>query len=404
MNSGKKVVITGIGVISPLGINLLTFWQALITGQSGISTINQVDCSTMRFNQGAEIKNYLPNNYFSPKELRYLDRFSQFSLIAAKEAVINANLNKKLLNNTNTAVITGSCLGGKTSEDAGFYRLYHENNLRADPASVLMSMHNAGASHISAEYGIQGPVYTIATACASSTHAIGHAYMLIKNNMVDKAITGGCETPFSYAQLKAWEAMRIVAPDTCRPFSKNRQGIILGEGGAMFVLESLSSAKKRGAEIYAEIIGFGMSADAKHLIDPDTLGQQHAIYQAIKSAKISPNNIQYINSHGTGTILNDQIETISIQKIFKNNSNYHVSSTKSAHGHLLGAAGAIETAASIMALKENKIPPTINYLEKDKNCDLPLVINQAKSIPLEFALNHSFAFGGLNAALILKKN
>ena len=402
--STQRVLITGLGVISALGKNHSEFWQALSLGKTGIEPITQVDCSQLNFKQGAEVKNFNCNDYFEAKRITFLDRFAQFALIAAREAVADAGLIKKDLNNHRSSVITGSAMGGKLTEDEGFYRLYHEKKQRASPVIIPNAMANAGASQISYEFGITGPSYNFSTACSSSMHAIGHAFWLIRQGTIDRAITGGSEALFSLGQMKAWEGMRIISQDTCRPFSKNRRGMILGEGGAMLILESYDAAKARNAKIYGEIVGFGMSSDGTHLTDPDSSGQQNAIMAGLNDAKISVNDIHYIHAHGTGTQLNDKVESQTIHAVFGNHTaNLLVNSTKAAHGHLLGASGAIETIATILSLNHQIIPPTLNFLEKDSLCDIPLVINQAMRSKINYAICNSFAFGGLNAILVLGK-
>ena len=398
----QRVVITGIGVFSGLGKNSHQFWNALCAEQTAISPITAVDTHLLRFKQGAEVKRYNSHAYFESKQLDFLDRFAQFALLAAREAVTDAMMPVSQLQQEQTAVVTGSAMGGKTTEDEAFYRLYHEKKQLSNPSIIPNVMANAGACHIAHEFGITGPTYNLSTACASSTHAIGQAFWLIRNGVVQQAITGGCEAPFSLGQLKAWEGMRIIDNDTCRPFSIGRNGMILGEGGAMLVLESLTAATARGAPIYAEIVGFGMSSDAKHITSPCSQGQQRAIQAALRDAGISFEAIGYINAHGTGTQLNDTIETITIQSVFGSHTNQlAISSTKGAHGHLLGAAGAIESIATTLALKHQRIPPTLNYLGRDAQCDIPICTN-VTSKSFEYALKNSFAFGGLNASLILK--
>jgi nodulation protein E len=398
----NRVVVTGLGTVSALGHNHQDFWHALVNGASGIRPIQQIDCSTMRFKSGAEVNNMNMDDYFQPKEQAWLDRFAQFALIAAQEAVEHSKIDKFSLANSQTAVITGSCLGGKITEEAAYIRLYRHNNPRANPNTIPNSMANAGASHIASKFNITGPTYTLTTACSSSTHAIGHAFWLIRQGVVHRAITGGSEAPFSEGHLRAWDALRVVSTDTCRPFSSNRSGMILGEGGAMLVLESLDSAQSRGAEIYAEIVGFGMSSDAAHLTKPSSSGQRQAVLSALNDAKITPEAIHYINAHGTGTLVNDEVETKTIRSVFpKADDHLFVSSTKGAHGHLLGAAGALETIAIVLAIKHKTMPPTLNFTEKAADCDLPLIVNQAYERELDYALNFSFAFGGLNAVLVL---
>ncbi|HBI22055.1 MAG TPA: beta-ACP synthase [Legionella sp.] len=398
----ERVVITGMGVFSGLGKNTHQFWSALCKEQSTIAPIHQVNTQHLRFKHGAEVNYFNSHCYFEAKQLDFLDRFSQFALLAAREAVIDSEIPPSSLQDQKTAVITGSAMGGKTTEDNAFYSLYRENKQRANPTTIPNIMANAGASHIAHAFGIIGPTYTLSTACASSTHAIGQAFWLIRHGLVTQAITGGSEAPFALGQLKAWESMRIIAPDTCRPFSRGRGGMILGEGGAMLVLESYKTALARGAHIYAEIIGFGMSSDAKHITSPCSKGQQRAIHAALNDANISHQAIQYINAHGTGTQLNDKIESETIQAVFGSHTdNLAISSTKGAHGHLLGAAGAIETVATALALHHQRIPPTLNFLGRDEQCNIP-ICTKTTTLSFQYALKNSFAFGGLNASLALK--
>lgn len=401
--TSHRVVITGLGTVSALGQNYLAFWDALSSAKSGVSSIQQVDCSAMRFHCGAEVKGFQGSDYFSDKELVWLDRFAQFALVATAEAIKDADFSHHEIANVNTAVITGSCIGGKQTEEQNYYRLYRDNKTSFHPNVIPNSMANAAASHIAATYGITGPAYNLSTACASSTHAIGQAFWLIQQGVVQRAITGGSESPFSYGHLRAWESLRVVTSDLCRPFSKNRTGMILGEGGAILILESLDSALKREATIHAEIVGFGMSADAAHLTNPNADGQCQAIHAALHHANLPPDAIRYYNAHGTGTALNDSIESTTINKMFPQAKQHLlVSSTKAAHGHLLGATGAIETIATVLALKHQIIPPTLNYSVSDPACDLPLVVNHSQSCDIDYAMNASFAFGGLNAALVLR--
>jgi nodulation protein E len=265
-------------------------------------------------------------------------------------------------------------------------------------------MPNAAASHITMEFGITGFAYSISTACASSNHAIGNAFWMIRNGMCDCAITGGSETPLSYGFLKAWEAIRVVAPVTCQPFSKGRQGMILGEGGAMMVLESLDVAMKRGAKIYGEIIGFGMSSDASHITKPNQKGAEQAMRLALKDAAITPEKIDYINAHGTGTVANDVMEAAAINQVFgSHTAQLAVSATKSLHGHVLGGTSAIEAVITALALKHQVLPPTANFNEPDPECPIDVVPNKARQGRIDFALSNSFAFGGLNAVLAFRR-
>jgi nodulation protein E len=342
--------------------------------------------------------------HFQSNQIDFLDRFAQFALIAARQALADSGLKITPELAGKMAVVTGSCVGGQTSQDAGFVALYQKNSPRVHPLLIPRTMANAGASHISMELGIYGPVYTISTACSSANHAIGNAFWMVRNGQVEAAITGGSEAPFSMGLLKAWEAMRVVSPDTCRPFSRDRRGLVLGEGAGMLVLEPMEKALARGARIYGEIVGFGMSSDAGHITAPTLRGPAAAMRAALLDAGVAPEQIGYINAHGTGTPANDQTETRAIREVFSNHAErLAVSSTKSMHGHALGAAGALEAVATVMAMREKMIPPTANFTTPDPECDLDIVPNQARPGEIEFALSNSFAFGGLNAVLAFGK-
>jgi len=400
----RRVVVTGVGVISSLGLNAADFWQALSEGRSGIGPMTLVNPALLRFPNTAEVKGYDPALHFCNKETDFLDRFAQFGVVAAREAVLDSGIEWTPELRERGAVVTGSCVGGKTTEDEGFQNLYALKRPRVNPLTIPRAMENAAASHISIENHITGPVYTVSTACSSSNHAMGQAYWLVRNGVVDAAITGGSEAPFCLGNLKAWEAMRVVSQDTCRPFSKNRRGMILGEGGAMMVIETLEAAKARGAKIYAEIVGFGMSSDAHHLTQPSMEGPARAMRGALCDAGIAPEQIGYINAHGTATPANDPTEAGAIHMVFgEHAASIPVSSTKSMHGHALGAAGAIEAVATILALRNHLLPPTANFQEPDPQCELDVIPNQARPAEPEFALSNSFAFGGLNAVLAFRR-
>jgi nodulation protein E len=400
----RRVVITGIGVVSALGRNAPEFWQALVEGRPGIGPITLVDISALRFHNGAEARDFNPAEHFQQKELELLDRFAQFALVAAREAVRDAGVEWTAGLRERSGIVTGSCVGGKSSEDEGFQNLYLLRRPRVNPLTIPRSMGNAGASYISMETGICGPTYTISTACSSANHAIGQAFWMVRDGVVDLALTGGSEAPFSMGHLKAWEAMRVVAPDTCRPFSKDRRGMILGEGGAMMVLEPLEAAQARGARIYAEIVGFGMSSDARHLTQPSVEGPARAIRGALADGGLTPGQIGYINAHGTATPANDPTEVAAVRAALGAQAErLAISSTKSMHGHTLGAAGAIEAIATVLALREGVLPPTANFTAPDPLCDLDVVPNQARRANVECALSSSFAFGGLNAVLAFRR-
>ncbi|MGD0435797.1 MAG: beta-ketoacyl-[acyl-carrier-protein] synthase family protein [Bryobacteraceae bacterium] len=400
----SRVVVTGLGVISALGHNRSDFWKALSEGRSGIAPLTSVDRALLRFQNGAEVRDYDPARYFDEKEIGLLDRFAQYGVVAAREAISDAAVQWTDALRERAAIVTGSCAGGQSTEDDGFVNLYQKNIPRVNPLTIPRGMENAAASRISLETGIVGPTYTVSTACSSSNHAIGQAFWMVRSGAARMAIAGGSEAVFSLGFLKAWEAMRIVSPDTCRPFSRDRRGLILGDAGAMLVLERWDDARARGSKIYGEIVGFGMSSDAFHITQPSPEGAARAMRAALVDGGISPAEIGYINAHGTATQANDATETSAIRAVFgKHVERLAVSSTKSMHGHTLGAAGAIEAVATLLALHHGLMPPTANYNEPDPACDLDVIPNQARSSQAEFALSNSFAFGGLNAVLAFKK-
>ena len=399
-----RVVVTGMGVISALGRDQGEFWGALERGASGIGAISSVDASQLRFQSGAEVRGYDAAAEFPSKELAFLDRFAQFALVAAGEAVTQAGVEWTEDVLERGAIVTGSCLGGRGAEEAGYWELFHHNRTRVHPLTIPLSMSNAGASHISMKYGMHGPAYTVSTACSSSAHAIGQAFWMVRSGMAPMAIAGGSEAPIFLGGLKAWEAMRVISKDTCRPFSADRSGLVLGEGGAMLVLETLDGALARGAKPLGEIVGFGMSSDASHITQPSPEGAARAMRSAMRDAGLAPEQIGYINAHGTATQANDRSETAGIRAAFGPHADrLAVSSTKSMHGHALGAAGALEAVASILTLQRGVLPPTANYTTPDPECDLDVVPNVARTAEVEACLSNSFAFGGLNAVLAFKK-
>lgn len=399
-----RVVITGMGVISALGRNQKTFWDALESGTSAIGEMSLVDASQLRFQCAAEVRGYDGAAEFPSKELAFLERFAQFALISAHEAVTQAGVEWTEDVCERAAVVTGSCLGGRGAEEAGYWELFHHNRTRVHPLTIPLSMCNAGASHISMKYGMHGPAYTVSTACSSSAHAIGQAFWMVRSGMAPMAIAGGSEAPMFIGGLKAWEAMRVISKDTCRPFSADRSGLVLGEGGAMLVLETLDGALARGAKPLAEIVGFGMSSDASHVTQPSPEGAERAMRSAIRDGGLAPEQIGYINAHGTATMANDRSETAGIRATFGAHADrLAVSSTKSMHGHALGAAGALEAVASILTLRQGVLPPTANFTKPDPECDLDVIPNLARTQEVEACLSNSFAFGGLNAVLAFKK-
>ena len=400
----NRVAVTGLGILCALGNSVAECWTKLVSGETGIFPLTDPGTPPYKFQLGAQARDFNPNNHFSEKDLLLIERFAQMAIVAARQAVTQSGLTFCGSVADRTAIITGSSVGGQFAEEAGYYRLYKENNPRVAPLTIPRTMSNAGASAISVEYSITGPVYTISTACASSNHAIGQAFWMVRNGQVLAAIAGGSEAVFAEGLLRAWEAMRVVSAQPCRPFSADRNGLTLGEGAAMLVLENRDHAVARGAKIFGEIIGFGMSSDAHHITQPCVDGPSKAMRWALADAGIAPERVDYINAHGTGTLANDVTETQAIRTVFAERAdNILVSSTKSMHGHTLGAAGAIEAAVTLLALHHGVAPPTINFNKPDPSCNLNLVLGQAQAAPLDIALSNTFAFGGLNATVVFKR-
>lgn len=401
--STRRVAVTGLGVICALGNNTSETWNAVCEGRSGIAPIHSIDVSKLRFRYGAQVCRYDPSKYFEANYARLLDPFSQFAIIAAREAVKDSGITLTPALCEKAAIVTGSGMGGQSTQDVGFAKLYQRNQGRVDPLIIPRAMANASASHVSMEFGITGPAYTISTACCSANHAIGQAFWMVRNGIVELAIAGGSEAPFSFGLLKAWEAMRVISPDTCRPFSKDRRGLILGEGGAMLILEPLAAARTRSARIHAEVVGFGMSSDAHHLTHLSIDGPVRAMRAALLDARLRPEQVGYINAHGSGTLINDPLETRAIRELFGAHADrLAVSSTKSLHGHALGATGAMEAMCTVLALENGLLPPTGNFTVPDPDCNLDVVPNRARPAQVQFALSNSFAFGGLNAVLAFR--
>ena len=405
MNDLNRVVVTGLGGVTPLGHTATTYWTNLKQGVSGLGPITLTQ-TPGEINQkvAAEVKDFDPLKHFEERELSTLDRVSQFAVVAAREAITQAAITFDMPLSLRTATIIGTGVGGQTTVDESFRRLYLEKKTRVFPLSIPKLMANAPASQISMFCGLRGPAFVIASACASATHAIGLAFHMVRSGQVDCAVTGGTEACVTFGTVRGWEAMRVMAPDVCRPFSIGRKGLILGEGAAMLVLEPLERARTRGAQILGEIVGFGMSADAADLTAPDLGGMSRAMEGALSDGKLSSQDIQYINAHGTGTAANDTTETQALHQVFGAHAGkLAVSSTKSMVGHALGAAGALELVATLLAIHDGIAPPTIGYLGPDPTCDLDYVPNEARAMPINAALSNSFAFGGLNAVLAVKK-
>jgi nodulation protein E len=398
----KSVVITGMGVISAMGSGMEPFWAGLKRGSSGIAPLQSIPTDSLKMCIGAQVRNFSPEASFTPSLLPLLDRFSQFALLAAQEAVDDAGLDQHLLASAGAVIGTGC--GGKETDEETYHRLYQEGKKRAHPLTIPKGMPSAAASQVSMQLGIQGPVFTVSSACSSSNHAIAQAVLMIRSGIIDVALAGGTDAPFTVGLLKAWDAMRVVSSDACRPFSNDRSGMVLGEGAGMVVLESEEHARRRGARLHGRVCGIGMSSDAGHITDPSIDGAVRAMLAALEDGGLEPEQVGYVNAHGTGTQLNDVNETAAIRQLFGDHADrLLVSSTKSMHGHALGAAGAMELIATVRGLEEGCIPPTANFTSAGDGCDLDYVPNEARQKEVEVAISNSFAFGGLNASVAVKR-
>jgi len=401
----QRVVITGQGAVSALGIGAATLWRGLCEGRSGIRELVHADAAALRVRVAAQVPAYDPRAYFDEKRLMLLDRTAQFALLAASEAVSQSGIDFSANGlGERTAVVVGSGAGGELTHDEQSRRLYAEGATRLHPLTIPRLMISAPGSQISMAHQLTGPAFTVTSACASANHAIAQAVLLIRSGLAEAALAGGTDACLSLGCLRAWEAMRVLSDDTCRPFSRNRRGLVLGEGAAIFVLESLERAQRRGASVLAEIAGFGMSSDAADIVAPSESGGAAAMHRALLDAGLDASDIDYINAHGTGTATNDATETRAIRRAFGTHAErLAVSSTKSMHGHALGASGALELVAVIGALRNDIVPPTANFEAPDPDCDLDVVPNTPRARPVRAALSNSFAFGGLNATLILRR-
>ncbi|AOT68392.1 beta-ketoacyl-ACP synthase II [Geosporobacter ferrireducens] len=408
----KRVVVTGIGAITPIGIGKDVFFNALENGVSGLDNITKFDASEYNTKIAAEVKGFEPNVYIDKKEAKRMDRFTQFAVAASKLAIEDAKLDTDAIDQNRFGVVLGSGIGGIETLEKEYEKLAEKGPNRVSPFFIPMMISNIGAGQVSMTFGAKGPNTTVVTACASSTNSVGEAFRIIQGGEADIMITGGAEasiTPLAIAGFCAMKAMstRNENPQKASsPFDKNRDGFVMGEGAGILILEELEHAIKRGAPIYAEIVGYGMSADAYHITAPAPGGEgaARAMKNALKDAGLSPNDVDYINAHGTSTPYNDKFETMAIKSVFEQHAyELAVSSTKSMTGHLLGAAGGVEAIACIMAITKGIVPPTINLENPDPECDLDYVANKAKTKEVNVALSNSLGFGGHNATIILKK-
>ncbi len=401
--SDRRVVVTGQGVISSLGLSAPGHIAALRAGRSGVGPIERIPTEGLTIPIAAEAKGFNGEDHFSRSEIALRDRVTQMATIAAREAIGQSGLSFDGALGERTATILGTSMGGQHTQDDNYRLVYGEGKTRVHPFLVPRLMANAPVSWVSMDNGLKGPAYSISTACASSNHAIGQAFHLVRSGGADVAVTGGTESGLTWGVLKGWEGLRVMSKTACRPFSKNRDGMVQGEGAAILVLEELEAARARGAVILGEIIGFGSSADAGDIVQPSLDGATRAMRGALSDGFVAPEQIAYVNAHGTATAMNDKTECAALRDVFGGHAEaLAVSSTKSAHGHCIGAAGALEMVATLSAL-EGIVPPTINYEEPDPDCDLNVVPNEAQQRDVPYAMSNSFAFGGLNAVVVVKR-
>ncbi|NCV11414.1 MAG: beta-ketoacyl-[acyl-carrier-protein] synthase family protein [Rhodobacteraceae bacterium] len=399
----KRVVITGAGTINALGHNVPQTLEAMREGRCGIGPLDFRDVDRLAIKIGGQVRDFNADSEFNRQQMSLYDRFTQFTLLAAKEAIGQSGLTFTGDLAATSGVVVGTAGGGVSTWDDNYRAVYEEGKNRVHPFVVPKLMNNAAASHVSMEFNLKGPSFTVSTACASSNHAMAQAFAMVRSGMSTAMITGGSESMLCFGGVKAWEGLRVMSKDACRPFSANRNGMVQGEGAAIFVFEEYEHARARGADILAEVSGFAMTSDAADIVMPSKHGAGRAIAGALKDARINPEEVGYINAHGTGTAANDKTECAAVADVFgRYADDLMISSTKSMHGHLIGGTGAVELLAVIMALRDGVIAPTIGYEEPDPECALDVVPNTAREAQVDVALSNAFAFGGLNAVMALR--
>ncbi|SFS55917.1 nodulation protein E [Sulfitobacter marinus] len=400
----KRVVITGAGTINALGLNVPDTMTAMKNGVCGIGQLEFRDVERLSIQIGGQVKNFPPPERYNRQQLSLYDRFTQFTLDAAEQAIAQSGLVFSGDLSAKAGVVLGTAGGGVSTWDDNYRAVYEEGKNRVHPFVVPKLMNNAAASHVSMEYNLKGPSFTVSTACASSNHAMAQAFAMVRSGMASAMITGGSESMLCFGGVKAWEGLRVMSRDACRPFSANRNGMVQGEGAGIFVFEDYDHARARGADILCEVAGFAMTSDASDIVMPSKAGAARAMQGALSDAQINADEVGYINAHGTGTAANDKTECAAVADVFGPHADrLMISSTKSMHGHLIGGTGAVELLACIMALRDGVIAPTIGYQEPDPECALDVVPNTARDADVSVVLSNAFAFGGLNAVMALRK-
>jgi nodulation protein E len=400
----KRVVITGAGTINALGLNVPDTFAAMKNGTCGIGPLEFRDVERLSIQIGGQVKNFPPPERYNRQQLSLYDRFTQFTLDAAGQAIAQSGLVFSGELSAKAGVVLGTAGGGVSTWDDNYRAVYEEGKNRVHPFVVPKLMNNAAASHVSMEYNLKGPSFTVSTACASSNHAMAQAFAMVRSGMAPAMVTGGSESMLCFGGVKAWEGLRVMSRDACRPFSANRNGMVQGEGAGIFVFEDYDHARARGADILCEVAGFAMTSDASDIVMPSKAGAARAMQGALQDARINADEVGYINAHGTGTAANDKTECAAVADVFGPHADrLMISSTKSMHGHLIGGTGAVELLACIMALRDGVIAPTIGYQEPDPECALDVVPNEARDAKVSVVLSNAFAFGGLNAVIALRK-
>ena len=400
----KRVVITGAGTINALGHSVEDTMKAMAEGQCGIGPLAFRDVERLSIQIGGQVRGFEAEGRYNRQQMSLYDRFTQFTLAAAAEAIAQSGITFSGETAAKSGVVLGTAGGGVSTWDDNYRAVYEDGKNRVHPFVVPKLMNNAAARHVSMEYNLKGPSFTVSTACASSNHAMAQAFQMVRTGMAPAMVTGGSESMLCFGGVKAWEGLRVMSKDACRPFSANRNGMVQGEGAGIFVFEEYEHAKLRGAEILCEVAGFAMSSDASDIVMPSKNGAARAIAGALQDAKLNPEDVGYINAHGTGTAANDKTECAAVADVFGPHADQlMISSTKSMHGHLIGGTGAVELLACIMALRDGIIAPTIGYEEPDPECALDVVPNVARDAKVDVVLSNAFAFGGMNAVLALRK-
>ena len=401
----RRVVVTGTGVVTPVGTTVADFWASCREGRSGVGPLGGFPIEDLKILIAAQIKDFdhraRLKHFQRDKIIIHADRYSWFAAAAADEAIKQSGLETPFRDALRTACIIGSGAGGLVTMESAYRDLFILNKRATHPLTLLRIIGSSAAAHVGIEYGVKGPTFATCSACSTAAHAIGLGRDYIRAGLVDIAIVGASESVINYGTMKAWQAMHVLSPQGCFPFAKKRNGTVLGEGAGILVLESEEHAKRRGAKALAELCGFGMTSDSKDMVNPDIEGPSEAMRLALADAGVAPTEIDYVNAHGTATTINDRNETNAIKQVFGAHApKLAISSTKSMHGHPLGAGGAIEAVASIKAMQENWVPPTIGLDEADPECDLDYVPNAGRDKSVTYAMSNSFAFGGLNAVLV----